>query len=196
MSRRNRIQSSFTLWIWAVWKRWWFSLTWEWKRATVQVPTGLHSQTVMTGWSNYWAVDTPAWRGFISSRKGDSQITVYPHPAPSSGLIPQMQSHTQTPWHCWHSRACTHPHVFISSAARGHIQYPCLYSTCERLCRRTPWPSPSFPSNTPSQGIKAKNVSVTQVCEREAEKPRESEKQITPRLVFNSHPPLWIIIPP
>lgn len=69
------------------------------ERATVQVPTGLHSQTVVTGWSNYWVADTPAWQGFISSRKRDSQITVYPHRTPSSGLIPQLQTgkpHTDT----------------------------------------------------------------------------------------------------
>lgn len=99
----------------------------EWKRATVQVPTGLHSQTVMTGWSNYWAVDTPAWREFISSRKGDSQITVYPHPAPSSDLIPLMRSHQrQTPWHCWHSRACNHPHAFKALLRRSHPATACI----------------------------------------------------------------------
>lgn len=76
----------------------------------MQVPTGLHSQTVMTGWSNYWVADTPAWLGFISSRKRDSQITVYPHPDPSSGLIPQLQMmepHTDTLTPYSHMRAHT-----------------------------------------------------------------------------------------
>lgn len=93
----------------SLWKRCSVFSTQVSERATVQVPTGLHSQTVVTGWSNYWAADTPAWLGFIFSRKRDSQITVYPHWAPSLGLILQLQmekphTNTLTPSHAY-----THP---------------------------------------------------------------------------------------
>lgn len=151
----------------------------EWKRATVQVPTGLHSQTVMTGWSNYWAVDTPAWREFISSRKGDSQITVYPHPAPSSGLILLMRSHhRQTPSHCWHSRACNRPHAFKALLRRshGHSLHPSFYSTREHMCCHTPWTSPRFPSNTPSQIIKAHRMTTLGRCVWERQRNGENRR--------------------
>lgn len=140
----------------------------EWKRATVQVPTGLHSQTVMTGWSNYWAVDTPAWREFISSRKGDSQITVYPHPAPSSGLIPLMRSHHRQDTLTLLTFPCMQPSTrFQSSAAPqppGRSLHPSFYSTREHMCCHRPWTSPRFPSNTPSPIIKAHRMTTLGRC--------------------------------
>lgn len=72
----------------------------------VQVPTGSHSQTAVTGWSNYGVADTPAWSGFISSRKRDSQITVYPHRGSQFGAWSRsckQRSHTDP----LRSHACT-----------------------------------------------------------------------------------------
>lgn len=150
------------------------------ERATVQVPTGLHSQTVVTGWSNYWVVDTPAWRGFISSRKRDSQITVYPHRAPSSGLIPQLHirgSHTQTLWQCTvHMRART-----CSKRSR----YRCKKNTCTStfmpcmrvlVCHRMPRPSPCFLSNTPTCSIKACGMTALRRCVWGRERNREDRR--------------------
>lgn len=105
------------------------------ERATVQVPTGSHSQTVVTGWSNYWAVDTPAWRGFISSRKGDSQITVYPHPTPSSGLILQLQNGEATHRHSdtVQSHACAHTLILKIS------NFAALFRVCVCECVHACW---------------------------------------------------------
>lgn len=181
-------RSSFTLWFRAVWKRRCSCCASGKERQ--QVPTGLHSQTVMTGWSNYWAVDTPAWREFISSRKGDSQITVYPHPAPSSGLILLMRSHTQTPWHCWHSRARNHPHAFKALLQHSHRPQPVSVFLFYMWAYVLPHAmnEPSLPvKHTFSRHQSAQNDNITQVCVREAEKRRIGETDDT-RLVFNSHP--------
>lgn len=108
------------------------------ERATVQVPTGSHSQTVVTGWSNYWVVDTPAWRGFISSRKGDSQITVYPHPTPSSGLILQLQNGKATHRHSdtVQSHACTHTLILKKNPSTSPLCSLCV-CVCARWCVTT-----------------------------------------------------------
>lgn len=108
------------------------------ERATVQVPTGSHSQTVVTGWSNYWVVDTPAWRGFISSRKGDSQITVYPHPTPSSGLILQLQNGKATHRHSdtVQSHACAHTLILKKNPSTSPLCSLCV-CVCARWCVTT-----------------------------------------------------------
>lgn len=108
------------------------------ERATVQVPTGSHSQTVVTGWSNYWVVDTPAWRGFISSRKRDSQITVYPHPTPSSGLILQLQNGKATHRHSdtVQSHACAHTLILKKNPSTSPLCSLCV-CVCARWCVTT-----------------------------------------------------------
>lgn len=195
-------------WHQAVRKRCWMFSSCVSERATVQVPTGLHSQTVVTGWSNYWVVDTPAWRGFISSRKRDSQITVYPHRAPSLGLILQLQNGKATHrlWHC--SVPCLHTHAHPHAQKLHRATAPnhnwCLflfffYSTCMRVlvCPHMPRPSPCFLSNTPTRTIKACGMTALCrcVCVWERATQRIGETDDT-RVLFNLHPPLWIIIPP
>lgn len=138
------------------------------ERATVQVPTGLHSQTVVTGWSNYWVADTPAWRGFISSRKRDSQITVYPHRAPSSGLIPQLRTekpHTGTLTLYIHMYAHT-PKDASRYGCQAQLEYffflPHIYAVHVLLCHHMPRSSPCFLSNTPTCTIK--ECGMTTLC--------------------------------
>lgn len=155
------------------------------ERATVQVPTGLHSQTDVTGWSNYWVADTPAWLGFISSRKRDSQITVYPHRAPSSGLIPQLQmmephTDTLTPYShmrahtptclkalCWYARLPTATENGVFSPV-----YSVQRSVHVQVCHHMPWLSPFFLSNTPTSTIKARGNTVLCRCLSERERER------------------------
>ena len=163
------------------------------ERATVQVPTGSHSQTVVTGWSNYWAVDTPAWRGFISSRKGDSQITVYPHPTPSSGLILQLQNGEATHRHSdtVQSHACAHTLILkISNFAALFRVCVCVW-VCARVlvCHHMPRPSPRFLSNTPTWTIKACGMTALCRCVWDGEQQRESERQMTPECCLIYTPP-------
>ena len=160
------------------------------ERATVQVPTGSHSQTVVTGWSNYWAVDTPAWRGFISSRKGDSQITVYPHPTPSSGLILQLQNGEATHRHSdtVQSHACAHTLILKIS------NFAALFRVCVCVCTRAG--VSSHASTEPSLPVKHTylnhqsvwNDSIMQVCVRRGATERIGETDDT-RVLFNLHPP-------
>lgn len=154
------------------------------ERATVQVPTGLHSQTVVTGWSNYWVVDTPAWHGFISSRKRDSQITVYPHRAPSSGLIPQLQTgKPPTDTLILYSPMHAHIHMLKSPV---EVRLPTttgvflLFIPHVCVCHHMPQPSPCFLSNTPTCTIKVCGMTALCrcVCE-ETEQQRESKRQTT-----------------
>lgn len=171
-------RSSFTLWSWAVWKRRW-SCCVSGKERHCKFPLAC---ILRQSWQAEVITDTPAWREFIFSRKGDSQITVYPHPDPSSGLILLMRSHTQTPWHCWHSRACNHPHAFKAPLGRSHRPQPVsvfpFYMWAYVLPHATK--EPSFPvKHTFSRHQSAQNDNITQVCVREAEKRGESEKQMT-----------------
>lgn len=159
------------------------------ERATVQVPTGSHSQTVVTGWSNYWVVDTPAWRGFISSRKGDSQITVYPHPTPSSGLILQLQNGKATHRHSdtVQSHACAHTLIL-----KKPFNFTTLFRVC--VCARagvSPHAStePSLPvKHTYLHHQSVLNDSIMQVCVRRGATERIGETDDT-RVLFNLHPP-------
>lgn len=161
------------------------------ERATVQVPTGSHSQTVVTGWSNYWVVDTPAWRGFISSRKGDSQITVYPHPTPSSGLILQLQNGKATHRHSdtVQSHACAHTLILKKNPSTSPL---CSVCVCVRalVCHHMPRPSPRFLSNTPTCTIKACWMTALCRCVWDGEQQRESERQMTPECCLIYIPPL------
>lgn len=184
-------------WHWGVWKRYWVFLPGVSERATVQVPTGLHSQTVMTGWSNYWVADTPAWLGFISSRKKDSQITVYLHRAPSSGVIPQLQTtepHTDTLTPC--SRM--HPHTPTCSKALWRyscqpqlkaVFYSFIIHTVRRTCASVTTrlnPAPVSCQTHPVAPSKREEWQYnTQVCERKTEHSRETGRE---RWLFNLHP--------
>lgn len=140
------------------------------KRATVQVPTGLHSQTVVTGWSNYWAADTPAWLGFISSRKRDSQITVYPHRGSQLGLDPaaaKRRRHTQWLWQCT-----------VTWLRRSMEVYGCQpqlvsYSSFFHMYAVRASTRPSLPViHTSSHHQSVRDDSIMQVCVRENRRDR------------------------
>lgn len=68
----------------------------------VQVPTGSHSQTAVTGWSNYRVAGTHQHGRHSSPPGRERERERSPNPrlptwrAPGSRLIPQLQSHTHT----------------------------------------------------------------------------------------------------
>lgn len=159
------------------------------ERATVQVPTGSHSQTDMTGQSNYWVADTPVWLGFISCRKRDSQITVYPHRAPSSGLIPQLQTekphtlkNTLTPSHerahtPFTSENSCQPQLRVASSFYFHSHVSCACSQCVPTCLD---PAPvSCQTHLSSQPSKEEEWQrYAGVCEGEQRRSRWHERDV------------------
>lgn len=141
--------------------------------------------------------DTPAWLGFISSRKRDSQITVYPHRGGSQfGLDPcsckMKKPHTDTLTLYAHMRAHAHAQRLHRGATANHnwCLSPFLlhmYAVCVLVRHHMPRPSPCFLSNTPTCTIKACGLTASCrcVCERARERIGETDDT---RALFNLQP--------
>lgn len=178
MRRWSKNQSSFTLWFWAVGKRRWSWCVSEKERQCKFPLACILRQSwqaeVITEWLTHQHGEnlSPPGREIAKSQFTHIQLPARAWSHWCEATLTLLTFPCMQPSTCFQSSAAPH-------AATGHSLHPSFYSTREHMCCHTN--KPSFPvKHTFSNHQSTQNDNIRQVCVREAEKRRESEKQMTP----------------